>query len=62
MLIKEKYNEKDCFMCKNKLPEEGVVIRVEGLDLEAYKQKSSKFFELETKELDKGEVNIEDEN
>lgn len=60
--IKSNYNEKDCFMCKNKLPEEGVVIRIEGLDLEAYKCKSTRFLEYETKELDKGTSNIEDEN
>lgn len=60
--IKKKYNEKDCYMCSTKQPEEGVVIRVEGLDFEAYKQKSTRFYELETKLLDKGESNIEDEN
>ena len=60
--VKKIYNEKDCFMCKNKLPEEGVVIRIEGLDLEAYKCKSTRFLEYETKELDKGTSNIEDEN
>lgn len=60
--IKEKFNEKDCYMCNNKVPEEGVVIRIEALDFEAYKQKSNRFYERETKMLDKGETNIEDEN
>ena len=60
--IKRKYNEKDCYICKNKVPEEGCVIRIEDLDFEAYKQKSTRFYELETKLLDKGESNIEDEN
>lgn len=60
--VKKDYNEKDCFMCKNVVPEEGIVIRIEDLDLEAYKCKSLKFLERETKELDKGEANIEDEN
>lgn len=60
--IKARYNEKDCFMCNNKVPEEGCVIRIEGLDFEAYKQKSNAFYALETKLLDKGESNIEDEN
>lgn len=60
--IKKMYNEKDCFMCANKVPEEGCVIRVEGLEFEAYKQKSNAFYALETKLLDKGEENIEDEN
>lgn len=61
-IIKDRYNEKECFMCVNKLPEEGVVIRVEGLDFEAYKQKSTAFYERETAQLDKGENNIEDDN
>ena len=60
--IKNKYNEKDCFMCSNKVPQEGVVVRIEGLECEAYKQKSELFYQRETKLLDKGESNIEDEN
>ena len=60
--LKAKYNEKDCFMCYNKVPEEGIVIRVEGLDFEAYKLKSNAFYEWETKQLDIGEVDIESEN
>ena len=60
--LKLNYNEKDCYMCKNKVPEEGVVIRLEKNDIEAYKCKSTRFYEFETAELDKGEANIEDEN
>ena len=60
--IKHNYNEKDCYICKNKVPEEGIVIRIEGLDFEAYKQKSTAFYERETAQLDKGESNIEDDN
>ena len=60
--VKELYNEKDCYLCKNKVPEEGCVIRVEGYDFEAYKAKSNRFYERETILLDKGESNIEDEN
>ena len=60
--IKNKYNEKDCFMCKNKVPEEGCVIRIDSLDLKTYKQKSTRFLERETKENDKGIENIEDNN
>lgn len=59
--VKLKYNEKKCFMCKNDVFEEGAVIRVEGNDSEAFKCKSKAFYEYETKLLDKGEVNIEDE-
>lgn len=60
--IKEKYNEKNCYICKNKVPEEGCVVRIEGNDFEAYKAKSNAFYARETKQLDKGELNIEDEN
>lgn len=60
--LKHTYNEKDCYMCKNKVPEEGCVIRIEGLNIEAYKQKSNRFYELETKLLDKGVSDIESEN
>lgn len=60
--IKQLYNEKDCFMCKNKVPEEGVVVRIDGLDFEAYKQKSNRFYERETKLLDEGVEDIESEN
>ena len=59
--IKNKYNEKDCFMCSNKVPEEGVVVRIEGLECEAYKAKSERFYARETAQFDKGESNIEDE-
>lgn len=61
-VIKLKYNDHNCYICYNEVPEEGVVIRVEGLDFEAYKQKSNLFYELETKLLDKGEIDIEEEN
>ena len=60
--VKQKYNEKDCFMCNTKVPEEGCVIRIDGLEFEAYKQKSERFYARETVLLDKGESNIEDEN
>jgi len=48
----ENYNEKNCFMCRNKVPEEGIVLRKEGDVFEAYKLKSIKFLERETKDLD----------
>ena len=60
--IKINYNEKDCFMCNTEVPEEGCVIRIDGLEFEAYKQKSERFYARETVLLDKGESNIEDEN
>lgn len=61
--VKLLYNDHDCQFCKVKgLPEEGVVIRVEGLDIEVYKQKSFLFLQRESKQLDKGEADIESEN
>jgi hypothetical protein len=60
--VKEMFNEHDCFMCRNKVPEEGVVLRFEKNDFEAFKAKSNRFYERETKLLDKGESNIEDDN
>ena len=61
--IKRLFNDKDCYLCNNVLPEEGCVIRIEdGLQFEAYKQKSFRFLEKETNTLNLGESNIEDEN
>jgi len=62
--LEKKYNDKNCFICKNKVPEEGIVVRVEKSysEFEAYKLKSFKFLEKETKDLDKGTENIEDSN
>jgi hypothetical protein len=54
------YQNVDCYMCKNKVPAEGVVVRKENLfTFEAYKLKSFKFLERESKELDTGEVDME---
>lgn len=53
--------EKDCYICKNRVPFEGIVVRkLDTLDFEAYKLKSFLFLERESKELDKGQTNIED--
>jgi len=58
----EQYLEKDCSMCKNKVPDEGICVRVEKpFEIEVYKLKSFRFFEYETKMLDKGEIDIETE-
>lgn len=59
--LMEKYTEKKCYMCKNNVPEEGVVIVKEGPTFEAFKLKSFAFLERETAELDSGATNIEDE-
>lgn len=61
-LLVKKYNDKDCYMCANSVPEEGVVIRKQKLfDYDAFKLKSFRFLEKETKDLDKGIISIEDE-
>ncbi len=54
--------EKECYMCKNEVPAEGIVVRREINDFEAYKLKSFRFLERETKLLDKGEEDIEEQN
>lgn len=60
--LEENYNEKDCYMCVNKVPEEGIVLRVEKLEsYEAYKLKSKRFLLMESEAQEKEEVNIEDE-
>lgn len=58
--LNNNYLEKNCSICHNKVPSEGICIRKESLDIEVYKFKSFKFKELETKLIDKGEFNIED--
>ena len=61
--LRSEYNEKDCFICDNKVPEEGIVIRKESLfNFNAYKLKSFRFLEWETDQLDKGESDVESEN
>ena len=61
--LKELYTEKDCSLCVNKVPEEGIVLRIEdGKDeYNAFKLKSQRFILGEVAEQDKGETNIEDE-
>ncbi len=60
--LKEKYLEKDSVYCNNKVPEEGIVLRVEKNIIEPMKLKSLKFLEHETNLLDSGEVDIESDN
>lgn len=59
--LKTRFNDKVCYMCKSGVPEEGIVLRKDGLEIEAWKCKSAKFYEWETKQLDKGVVDIETE-
>ena len=58
--LKETYLEKDCTDCIKKVPDEGIVIRVEGLGIEVYKLKSEKFFLNESKEAEEGVANVDD--
>lgn len=59
--LEERFNEKNCYMCANKVPEEGIIIRVERLEqYEAYKLKSKKFLLMESEEQEKEVSNIED--
>jgi hypothetical protein len=56
------YLEKDCHICKNVVPDEGIVLRKDvPNDYQAFKLKSFKFLERETKELDAGKVDTESE-
>lgn len=59
--LQNDFNEMDCPNCVNKVPREGVILRKEGVEFEAYKLKSNRFLEGETKSADMGETNIEDE-
>lgn len=61
--LEDTYNEKDCYMCANKVPEEGIVLRVEKLDeYVAYKLKSKRFTLMESDLQEKEISNIEDNN
>lgn len=59
-LIKD-YLEGDCSICNNKVPDEGIVLRRDIFDIDVYKLKSFRFLEFETKQLDKGAVDMETE-
>ncbi|HRX44344.1 MAG TPA: RNA ligase family protein, partial [Candidatus Dojkabacteria bacterium] len=56
------YNEKNCYMCVNNVPEEGIILRIDKLyEYEAYKLKSKRFLLAESDAQDNDETNIEDE-
>lgn len=59
--LREKYLEGDSVLCNNKVPEEGIVLRREVSNIDVYKLKSNRFLQKETKELDKGVIDIESE-
>lgn len=62
-MLEAEYNEKDCPLCSNKVPEEGIIIRKLGhIDkFEALKLKSKRFLKHESEQVDKNVGNIEDE-
>ena len=57
--LSETYLEKDCDICVNKVPGEGIVLRKETLDIDVYKHKSFRFKAQESEMLDSGEVDLE---
>lgn len=57
--LKSTYLEKECWDCFHKVPDEGIVLRIEGLEFDAVKLKSWNFLQFETKQLDSGEQDIE---
>ncbi len=60
--LEEKYLEKYCEFCGNRVPSEGIVLRVDKLfNFEAYKLKSFMFLEMESKQLDTETIDIEAE-
>lgn len=60
--LEKAYLEQDCHMCSKTVPAEGIVVRKDSFfDFEAHKLKSFRFLEKETKDLDKGEVDMETE-
>ncbi len=61
-LLEEKYLEKYCEFCGNRVPSEGIVLRIDKLfNFDAYKLKSFMFLEMETKQLDENIIDIETE-
>lgn len=60
-MLEKQYNNKDCYMCVNKVPEEGIVLRKQQLfNYQAYKLKSERFLCKETEQLDKEIIGLEE--
>ncbi len=57
--LKDEYLEQKCKHCKSDVWAEGIVLRIEGYEIENYKLKSFNFLEGETKELDAGNLDME---
>jgi hypothetical protein len=60
--LKERYLEKDCWdsILPNKYPDEGIVLRIDGLNIRSYKLKSEKFLLAESKAKDEGTEDTEE--
>lgn len=59
--LEEKYLEKMCKICKNKMPDEGVILRIDKPNVfEVKKLKSKLFLAKETEALDAGLVDIQE--
>lgn len=56
------YMEQNSPDCNNKVPHEGLVIKIDNMKSAAFKLKCFAFLNKEQKQLDSGESNIEDEN
>ena len=55
-------HDQDSKFCNNKVPEEGIVLRIDGVDrCRSFKLKAWRFLKFESDELDKGTVDIETE-
>ena len=55
-------HDQDSIFCDGKLPEEGIVLRKEGYEIEAYKLKNFRFLNFESDQKDKGTEDIEEQN
>lgn len=59
--LEETYLEKDCHICRNKMPSEGVIVRIDKPnEFKALKLKSLAFLGYESKTLDEGLVDIQE--
>lgn len=58
--LMETYLEKDCWMCRNPVPLEGIVLRKDADFCNVFKLKAQNFLLRESAELDKGVVSLED--
>ncbi len=58
--VTKDYLEKISVHCNNEVPDEGIVIRIDKPEFSAFKLKSRKFFLHETKMLDQGEIDMEE--